>query len=103
MAKVRAQAQGETVGCVVSGVWTLADGSPVAGQDVRFEPKKGGMWRGRVIGRDAITATTEADGRFSVALAPSTAIGRYTVKMGRLTFTADVPDAEKAELDTIVL
>ena len=93
----------EPAGCVVRGLWRQADGTPVAGQAVLFEPQRGGMWRGQVIGRAAFPVQTDAAGRFAVTLAPSVAVGLYTVRMGKLRMTVDVPDAAEAELSQIVL
>lgn len=93
----------ESVGCAVRGVWTQADGAPVAAQTLFFEPQRGGIWRGRVIDRAAFPVQTDAAGRFEVTLAPSVAVGLYTVKMGRLRMTVDVPEMAEAELSQIVL
>lgn len=89
-------------GCQVRGRWTQADGSPAAGQPVIFTPQRGGVWRGRVIGRQAVKVTTEADGRFCIALAPSRLVGLYEVAMANVKLVVDVPDAAEAELTLIV-
>ena len=89
-------------GCRVSGQWTQADGTPVAGRKVILRPQSSGVWRGRVISRDAVVVTTDADGGFVVTLAPSIAVGLYEVSMDKVRLAVDVPDAESAELAAIV-
>ena len=90
-------------GCLVRGRWMRADGTPAANQTVRFEPKRGGIWQGQAIGRDPFTVQTDADGRFALALVPSSVVGQYTVRISKAIWVIEVPETTDAEFWEIVM
>ncbi len=100
MPKVRPHSE---IGCLVTGVCRLADGRPRAALAVRFTPGRGGVWNGRVIGKTPVTVQTDSHGRFRITLAPSAAVGRYSVQMDDANYTIDVPDAAEARFADIVV
>lgn len=88
-------------GCRVTGRCFRADGKPLVGAGVRFAPSRSGIWQGRLIGRAPVEAATDAQGRFTVHLAPSSVVGRYQVVIGEGEYVADVPDQPAVAFEEI--
>lgn len=88
--------------CLVSGVYRAPGGGAGAGT-CSFAPARAGVWRGEFVSADRVTVTPGPDGRFTVALVPSEAVGRYAVRLGDQRFTIEVPARSSADLAAIVV
>lgn len=73
----------------------MANGQPLVGR-LYIEPEHGGVWRGVAYSPQKIVVQTDAWGRWAVVLPPSSAVGLYTVKIGRHRFSIKVPEASAA-------
>lgn len=103
MARVREQAtKGEHVGVVVTGRRLRVDGSPDT-DALRFTPEHDALVNGVVYSAVAVEVTPDGDGRFTVTLAPSSAVGRYAVQLARRVVSLLVPDAGPAAFDDCVV
>lgn len=90
-------------GCQITGCFYRADGRPLVGVVLRFTPARSGMWQGRVIGRAPVETLTDANGRFTLRLAPSDVLGRYEVVAGETRYVVDVPDQPAAAFEDIAV
>lgn len=104
MTRVREQQQvtGEHAGVVVSGRRLRVDGSPDT-DALRFTPEHDALVNGVVYSAVAIEVTPDGDGRFTVTLAPSSAVGPYMVQLARRVVSLVVPDAGPAAFDDCVV
>lgn len=90
--------------CQVTGIYRTPDNSMGAGE-IEFFPMTGGAdpVSGIIYSTDAVKVFADANtGRWSILLAPSSIVGRYTVRLGAMKIYATVPDDESAEFTEIV-
>lgn len=91
-------------GVRVWGIRLFADGRPCSDSFLITPGYGGAVYNGIVYSGAPIEVTPDGEGRFEVWLPPSSALGRYTVRMGPHTFRIDVPDNRgSALLDEIVV
>lgn len=91
-------------GVRVWGIRLYGDGSPCRESFTVTPGYAGAVYNGIIYSGRPIEVTPDSDGRFEVWLPPSSALGRYVVRMGDYTFRAAVPDdAQAVLLDEIVV
>lgn len=91
-------------GVRVWGKRLFADGTPCHDSFHVTPGYTGAVYNGIVYSGSPVEVTPDAEGLFEVWLPPSSALGRYTVRMGPHVFRIDVPDNRgSALLDEIVV
>jgi hypothetical protein len=103
MAKVREvapAASGEHRGCLVRGRTLRADGKPIT-RAFEVSPMMGGFYNGAFYSGASLIVQPDAEGKWEIRLPPSSALGAYVARMGRVEFELTVPDAAEVEFDQI--
>lgn len=87
-------------GCRVTGTIVASGGQ------IEISCENGGLFGGAVYGTQPIPLTADGTkltgGKIDVLLPPSSAVGRYILRVGRRLFRFRVPDAESADLNELI-
>lgn len=92
----------EAVGCKVTGRFLNGDQTPVT-ETLQFTPERSGAHGGTVYTKTVVFVKPGADGTFSVALAPSAAVGLWLCQGSDIRLVLNVPDAKTARLEDLIV
>lgn len=88
-------------GCLVRGTIVASAGH------IELRCEDGGVFGGTIYGTAPLSLTPDGSpvrgGQFEVRLPPSSAVGRYILRVGRKIFRFRVPDAPEANLNDLLL